>query len=555
MRTHHKRSSHASQTGFSLLSVLLALVIGSIIAAGQIEAQQLQQKVTAGRLQGDILNLIKDAANNYTMEAYPALQLDQPVTKGGVTMTPGSTDGQARAPTIANLIAMGYLPAGTSSTAQLNGGTYRVRLEKVPAACVGVACDITGVVYIDQPIRQPGTTSIAGVQIGSLIDAVGGDVVVSLNTNPSTMVGINGVTATNPVAGTPDGVVGARVGFGASGFGRFLVLNDPRNPNFQGNVSIAQNLSVGGSSTFTGDVSVNNCVRLQADGKGGFNCLDPNDLPAGFAGGVRAIDVVTSGTVLASDAPASFAGNNTNYALLSKGAAGVEAMVKTSGKVAGDRLIPTGAYAPGSACADAGALARSTASATGGVLVVCSGTFWTPLSTITTAGGACPVNGQGAVDPQGKQLYCFNGIWNYMTDFLPPATVGGACAVPGAIGYTIVSVGGGSSALVCRANPSGGAARWFRIQDITTNLVFVTAYEVTHGSVVAKPACAFAPGQSVTPIAQLIPKVESSSDSGFSRFVIDNGGSWTVQLTNGAGAALSASPAASAVMQVLCYYA
>lgn len=554
MRTNITLGTRPRQTGFALLSVLLALVMTAIIVAGQITAQQLAQKVTAGRLQGDVLKLIKDAANNYTMESYPALQLDQPVTVEGVTLAAGSTEGQSAAPSIANLIAMKYLPPGTSATAQLNGGTYRVRLEKVPAGCASVACNITGTVYIDQPIVQPGTTEIAGVQIGALIDSVGGDVVVALNTNPGTLIGINGATVPNPVSGGPAGVVGARVGWGASGFGRFLVLNDPRDPHFQGNVSIAGDVNIGGSTTFNGDVNVNNCVRLQQDGRGGFNCLDPNDLPTGFAGGVRAVDMVASGNVLASDAPSTFTGNNTNFALLSPGVAGGEAMVRTSGRVAGDRLIPTGAYAPGSACTDAGAVARSTAAASGGVLVVCSGVVWTPLSTVATAGAACPVEGQGAVDAQGRQLYCFNGTWTYMLDFLPPATAGAACTVPGAIGYTIPVVGAGASALVCRANPSGGVSRWFRIQDITTNLVFVTAYEVTHGTVVGKPTCGAAVGQTPTPIPQLVGKVESSSDGGFARFVVDNGPSWTIQLTNGAGAALSASPAASAILQVFCFY-
>lgn len=554
MQRSHVLASRPRQGGFSILHVLLALVVTAVIAAGQIQAQQLQSKVSAGRLQGDVLKLLKDAANNYTMEGYSALQLGQPVTKETVTLANGTGVGQSFSPSVANLIAMGYLPANTSSTAQLNGGTYRVRLEKIPAGCVGVACNITGVIYIDQPIRQPGTTNMAGIQVGSLMDAVGGDVVVSMNTNPSILVGINGASVPNPVAGSPDGVVGARVGFGASGFGRFLVLNDPRDPHFQGPVTIAGDVSIGGTTTVAGDVNVNNCVRLQADGRGGFNCLDPNDLPAGYAGGVRAVDMVASGRVLASDAPAAFTGSNTNFALLSPGAAGVEAMVKTSGKVAGDRLIPTGAYAPGSACTDAGAVARSTAVASGGVLVVCTGVVWSPLSTVATAGTSCPVEGQGAVDAQGRQLYCFNGRWTYMTDFLPPAVAGGACGVPGAIGYTVPVVGGGASALVCKANPSGGVNRWFRIQDITTHLVFVTAYEVTHGTVIGKPSCGVAAGQTVTPIPQLIPKVESSDDSGFSRFVVDNGGSWTVQLTNGAGAALSASPSASAVLQVFCYY-
>ncbi|MDP9897363.1 hypothetical protein J2W32_006480 [Variovorax boronicumulans] len=560
MKTNLSTQRRSAQSGFALLSALLALVVLAIVTAGQIEGRQTEQKVTAGRLQGDVLNLIKDAANNYTMENYPALQSDLPVTKWGVTLAPGATSGRTLAPSVANLIAMQYLPAGSSAVSQLNSGNYRVLLSKVPAGCVGPTCNISGMVYVDQPVRQPGTTNLAGVQIGGVMEKVGGDVLVSLQTNPGNLMGINGMTMPNPV-GVSEGVIGARIGFGASGFGRFLVINDPRDPNFQGNLTVRQNLSIGGSSTFTGPVTVNNtlkttgtidvnnCIKLQPDGRGGFSCLDPNDLPPGYTGGIRAVDVVSSGNVLTSDAPASFTGTNGSFALLSRGGGGVEAMVKTSGQVAGNRLIPTGTYVPGSACSEPGAVGRSSTDPTG---VMCSSSVWTPLAVVASAGGSCPVNGQGAVDAQGRQLYCFNGTWNLMLDFLPPATPGAACSTAGALGYQIPLIGAGSTTSVCRANPTGGGLRWFRIQDITTHLTFVTAYEVTHGAVVQKPACAAAPGQTSSPIPFLEAKVESSSDGGFARFTIDQGGSWLVQLTNGAGGALSAAPAASAILQIYC---
>ncbi|MCR6481019.1 hypothetical protein NU688_33015 [Variovorax sp. ZS18.2.2] len=551
--------ARARQSGVSILSVLLSLVIIATITAGQIEARQLEQRVTSGRLQGDVLNLIKDAVNNYTMENYPALQMNLPVAKAGTTLAAGATNGQSFAPTIANLVSMEYLPAGTSAVAQLNSGVYRIVLSRIPAGCTGTACNISGAVYIDQPIRTPGTTNIAGVPVGAIIEKVGGDVLVAMATNPGNLVGINGMTLPNPL-GTSEGVVGARVGFGASGFGRFLVLNDPRDPNFQGNLTLRQNLTIGGASTFngpvtvnntlktTGAVDVNNCIRLQPDGRGGFNCLDPNDLPPGWAGGVRATDVVASGSVMASDNPAGWSPTAPGkWTVITRDA--TEAYVQTSGRVAANRLIPTGIYVPGSACSEPGAVGRSSTGATG---VMCSNSIWTPLATVAAAGGTCPVDGQGAVDAQGRQLYCFNGTWNLMQDFLPPATPGAACIQAGALGYQIPIIGSGSTASVCRANPTGGGLRWFRIQDITTHLTFVTAYEVTHGSDVQKPTCAAAPGQTSTPIPYLQAKVESSPDGGFARFTIDQGASWLVQLTNGAGGALSATPSASAILQIYC---
>ncbi len=559
MTTKIRSRRRQAQGGFAILSVLLSLIVLALITAAQIEAQRLEQQRTAGRLQGDVLNLIKDAVNTYTMENYPALQTNLAVTKGTVTLAPGTANGQTFAPTIANLVAMGYLPTGTTATAQLNSGTYRSALSRLPAGCTGPTCNITGSVFIDLPIRTAGTTNFASVPIGALIERVGGDVLVALPTNPANLQGVNGVTFANPV-GTAEGVVGARVGFGASGFGRFLVINDPRDPNFQGNLTVRQNLSIGGTSTFTGpvtvnntlsttgNVDVNNCVRLQSDGRGGFNCLDPNDLPAGWSGGVRANDVVAGGSLMASDNPAGWSPTAAGkWTVISRDA--TEAFVQTTGRMAANRLVPTGSYAPGSACSEPGAFGRSSTDPTG---VMCSNSVWTRIVNLATPGGACPTNGQGAVDVSGRQLYCFNGTWNLMLDFFPPGTPGAACARAGSIGYQVPIIGGGATASVCRANPTGGGLRWFRVQDITTHLPFITAYEVTHGMVVAKPTCDIAPGQTATPIPYLIGKAESSSDGGFSRFLIDQGNSWLVQLTNGAGGALQASPSASAILQIYC---
>jgi hypothetical protein len=130
-----------------------------------------------------------------------------------------------------------------------------------------------------------------------------------------------------------------------------------------------------------------------------------------------------------------------------------EAVLQTTGRVAGNRLIPTGSYAPGSTCSEPGAVGRSSTGPTG---VMCSSSIWTPLATVASAGSSCPVDGRGAVDSNGLQLYCFKGTWNLMFDFLPPATPGGPCNTEGALGYVIPVIGAGAQANVCRSNPTGG---------------------------------------------------------------------------------------------------
>ena len=79
-----------------------------------------------------------------------------------------------------------------------------------------------------------------------------------------------------------------------------------------GNASVASDLSVGGTSTLNGPVNINSSLRVKSDtylntlsttGLAKFgsriatNGLNPNDLPAGWAGGVRTYDLYASGTV------------------------------------------------------------------------------------------------------------------------------------------------------------------------------------------------------------------------------------------------------------------
>jgi len=561
------RVSRDLQRGISVLSALLALVIGSIVSVGVIEGKVAENQMRSGRFEGDVLNLAKDAANNYTMENYPALQNGLSVSKNGVTIPAA----QSLQPTITDLVAMGYLSANTSTQSTL-GGNYQVRLRREPTGCVTSACNITGEVYIDAPVVKKGTTEMNGLIIGALMDKVGGDVLVALNTAPANLQSISGATVANPVTATPAGVVGARIGFGASGFGRFLVLNDPRDPNFQGTVTVAGAMSIGGPATIAGattinisltttgpaslggDTNVGTCARILATtGRAGFGCANPNDLPAGYTGGVRAPDVVVSGNIVASTNPAGFTGANGDYAYV--GVSGGVGEVRTSGRAVADRLLPTGSYAVGSACAaaDEGAIAQAS---TGG-LVTCRTSVWRPLNIFSTAGAACAPNGSMADDSIGAKLLCINGTYMPMTSLRPLATAGGACPSAGATAYDAAT---NTELLICRLNPAGGTARWFRLRDLTSNLQFVQSYEVTDiayggSGQVTKPVCSPAGGMSATALLQLIPKTYASSDGGVAAYAVDVGGAWQIFLRNGSGGLLTGNPNARSLANVFCFYA
>jgi hypothetical protein len=233
----NKYQKRNRQAGFALLSTLLALVIAALLARQQMEGSQIKLQMDAGRIEGQVATLISEATNNFTMENYPALQNNLPVTKNGVTLAHGYGVGNSFGPTVAILVDMGYLRAGTpAESLYVMGGSYRIRLRKEPAGCLGIACNISGLVYIDRAAIVPGTTDMNAPMVGAFATQIGGSALFSTNANAFFLAGPAGVPVANPLGPTP-GVLGVAVGFGAAGFGPFLVLNDPRNPNFQGDLT------------------------------------------------------------------------------------------------------------------------------------------------------------------------------------------------------------------------------------------------------------------------------------------------------------------------------
>jgi hypothetical protein len=343
-------------------------------------------------------------------------------------------------------------------------------------------------------------------------------------------------------------------------FQKFVTLNDTRDPNLQGPLTVAgpttvnNNLTATGTFTVQGDANLGPCAKVRAaTGRAGFGCKDPDDLPAGYTGGVRAPDVVVNGNIVASTNPAAFTGANGNYAYV--GVAGGVGEVRTSGRAQADRLVPAGQYSIGSACAaaDEGAIARATA---GAGLVTCRGAQWRPLAMYASAGAACAPNGSMADDGTGAKLLCMGGTYQPMANLFASGTPGASCTTPGTVGYDKAN---SNEILLCRVNPAGGGARYMRMRDITSNLQFVQSYEVTDISYgasgqVGKPTCSPASGMTATPVIQLIPKIWSSPDGGVSAYAVDTGAVWQIYLRNGNSALLSGNPSARAIANTYCFF-
>jgi hypothetical protein len=224
----------------------------------------------------------------------------------------------------------------------------------------------------------------------------------------------------------------------------------------------------------------------------GFVGTNPDDLPAGVTtGGVRTADLVAHGGVYTMD-------NTTkvvNTSLVG-GVAYANNLVE-----AGNALQLDTAMVEGTACPLVGQQARDAS----GALVSCinpgTGPVWTKAGLVTgVLGAACAPEGGIAQDISDNTLYCHAGIYQLFKNFVP----------------LVVDNAG---------------------------------FPVTHGQVVTKPVC----GTGGTPTLWLGNGISQTGSTGILNvYSLDNGSSWTVQITTDAG--VEAGPAPVMQARTSCNY-
>ena len=550
------------QRGFTLVELIITLSITALLAiyATDRAARESEENLALGS--GAYLSAVANASQQHILNNFNEYSNSLPVA--GVA--------NLLAPTVAELVALGRLNPGFPSGPGVLPTRQTAQINITQVGCPGAGCQVTALVCTTTPVNLGGAETrfdLASVMVSSQ-NGNGGQ---SLYGAGATIRGPL-INVANPM-GNVEGIVCGSSSVDTALFQRFVTIGDTRDPALAGNLTVAGTVTANGptvlNSTLTanGAAAINNnlnvtglisgsdqnlgaanCINMTgADGRAGFGCLNGSNLPAGYTGGVRSPDVVASANILASDNPAGFTGANTNFALVTANNGAGAAEIRTSGRAAADRLVPVGSYTAGTACADDGAIARR---AVGTGLVVCQNATWRDLTVTSAAGDACATEGSSATNAAGVFMVCMNGQYRTMNAMIAGAVPNVACPSAGAMGMDTAN---GNSTLICRANPGGGAARWMRLQDITSNLSFVGSVEVTEGSQVGKPACTPAASMSSIPVIQIIPKSFSSSDGGFS-FYVENAATppntWIVKLRNGAGTSLMGVP--YAVAQLMCYY-
>ena len=543
------------QRGNALVFALLGLLISALGAAGVIEGSRLQARHEAGSGEATILDNLRGAANNAIFDAMALIQNGVAFSKNGVTVTPVDVDGQlVWQPTVLQLAAMGYLPAGwTATTSTLNDAPYAIAFNRVPSGCVAAACNIEGHVVLMGPIREGrGDSGGDGTVIGPILARIGADSGVSLPMGPAQIQGFgNTWTLANPVAGQPAGVVAVRVGTASSGFGQFVRIGDTRDPNLQGNLTVAGNTLFGDGTTTSEfrsalqvdaqpvalrDASGNACVLLRPDGVVDILCNGSLSATTGLfqdtAGHVTTIaatGLVTSGSVAAD-------GGLSTSAMTAFGAADPQALVVKAGDLfvrnpAGTALLRVAANGDVTAGNDLVATGAVTAQRL-------------TLSTTVNEGDACSA-GQVAMMASGGLATCQASAFRATARY---ASLGAACASAGLLAVDAST----ADALVCRggyyASQSG----------LTSSRVYMAGFAVHHGDFVAAatalPNGCPATASPVAPQATifLLPQTdaETAGNPVLNRNATWTGQGWSISLTDGTGAATTS----DVVAEVYCLY-
>lgn len=547
------------QKGFTLVELIVAVSVSALLAvyAASEVAKRSEESIAEGA--GVYIAAVASAAEQHVLLNFNEYSNGSPVTGVAVALRP----------TVAELVALGRLNPGFPSGAGALPTRQTLRIDVLRTACPGPGCTLTALACTTTPVTLGGAQPRFDLA-STMVQVQGGRGGQSL---PNAGAFIRGpvLNVANPL-GAVEGIVCGSASVDTALFQRFVTIRDTRDPDLRGPLTVAgpvtinnatqlngattvnSNATINGNATITGrvsaggDTNVGTCAQiLAATGRAGFGCANPNDLPAGYAGGVRTPDVVASGRILASDNPSAFTGANGNYVFA--GIQGGVAEVRTSGRAAADRLTPTGSYAPGAACsaADNGSIARS-AAAQG--LVFCQGGRWIALATVAAVGAACSPDGATAISATNESLLCVGGVWRSFGTLIRAGIAGASCAAAG-VGSTAVSATG--ETLLCKVNPadSFGSAVYYRLTDLTTHLTFVRSEEVGNGATIVRPTCS-APAPFNRGLVQLIPKTFSSANGGFDVRVVEAEGTWTARLVQAGGAPMTGTPLA--IAQIYCYF-
>lgn len=482
---------------------LLGLLVSALAATAALRASELQVKRDAGYAEASVLDHLRLAANNAIFDQLVTLQQGGNLVKNGVVVVPGVEQGQlVWRPSVQDLTAMGYLPAGWSlQRSSLNGAPYAMSFMRTPIGCSAANCAMEGDVVLAGALRG-GSQATDGAIIGPILSRLGADAGVSLPQQPDLITGFGSTwQSINPVEGHPAGVVAVRIGTAGSAFEAFVRIGDSRDPDLRGPLTVAGNTVFGSGSTtslFKSAVDVQGAVTSSraVSAVDGFHTATVDAFAAADPGSI----VVKSGDF--------FVRNGAGQPLLQADAKGdVAALgdVQVGGAVQAQGLTLTTVVTEGDACT-AGQVALLAA----GGIATCRDSAFRASTRYAAFGSACDVAGQAATDPgSGGLLICRSGYFASVSGLLSSRVY-----------MASFGVGDGTFIPITTALPQGCPA--------------------TAGALASQAAIYLQPESDA----------QTAGNPVLNRNATWNGSGWTVSLTDGAGV----STTSAAIADIYCVY-
>ncbi|NUA87985.1 shufflon system plasmid conjugative transfer pilus tip adhesin PilV, partial [Escherichia coli] len=330
-----KGAGPLKKKGFTLLEVTIVLGIGTLIAFMKFQDMRNDQEAVLADNVGTQIKQLGEAVNRYISIRYDKISTLSSSNNQSSDPGPRTCSAAGCEITYQTLINEGLLPVGYTGT-NAQKASYKIVLKRS-----GTAPDyvINGLITTTSPWTEG--KNIRYDLLGKAVQSAGVDGGMSRNTKIASGYGGQWSENSNSYSNiTGGGLLAYRVGYNSSMYSVYLRrdgtlpmtgdlnLGGKSIKNIKditasgttttgalkttGNASVASDLGVGGTSTLNGPVNINNNLKVKSDtylntlsttglakfgGRIATNGLNPNDLPAGWAGGVRTYDLYASGTV------------------------------------------------------------------------------------------------------------------------------------------------------------------------------------------------------------------------------------------------------------------
>lgn len=270
-----RRGSRCRQAGYGLLELALAMLIASLLAAWGVQSLVNRMDDAEAQSAAVWMDTLHRALIAYVRRHGPAMQAaaDSHALAGH-----GFVDWQA--PTLQELAVAGLLSPGVPESTRLTGAA-RVSVWR-RGQCPGDNCIVEALVRGERPLLQRGGSQPDEARIAQWLLAAQGNGAAVHAADPGRMRGAAFAFSNILPDGTelPVGTVGMAVTAEQLPLWSYLRVRDPRDPDFQGGLSVAGDIAGRRDAAFDGQIVIG------AEGMEGGDCDRDNAVVQDPGGGL-----------------------------------------------------------------------------------------------------------------------------------------------------------------------------------------------------------------------------------------------------------------------------